>query len=324
MKPRNSVRIGVLFAMTCILIAVSPGMSGQVPVGQEHSMHVILIVQKPIGEPVLDLKASDFRVSLRGRKFQVVISQPVSTGRHRNVPTIPTHLLIVFDPRLATTDHSAAELIADLRPLWQHGWQVGVVAPNGLVTPYASSETELLHALNDKQSTLSKATEAAKHLNDFPGRKILLYMSTVGGWEDTKLPVRLKKAAVSSMAQIYIVDGGRPSGSYDYLGPVTQGRGSSLSSLPATTEVGRIPKVSYPAENLFKFGVFHETSLRVALANSVRNSGSYYDLKIICGANDCPDDHAPLSIHIARDGPLRVTADGESEGRPLIFDIITK
>ncbi len=147
-------------------------------------------------------------------------------------------------------------------------------------------------------------------MDAFPGRKVVLYVLGESGMNAYKMSPQLLKVADAAMAQVYVADGGRPSGSFDYFGPITRVKGSGLSAPPAETELGTIPKISYPAQNMFSLGIFHEINLGTAIKKIIADSSNYFDLSLQCVSQACFDPQLPLLIKIRQPGPLRITAEG--------------
>jgi hypothetical protein len=313
---RNAVSRLVLFSFMQAAIAVPAWASATQP---SAGFQVNLVVQTGSGEPVGYLKAGDFHVTQADKQYDVTLEQPVIGLHPPKYPTIATRMLVVFDPRLAADTSAVANTVQGLGPVWQRGWQVSVVRPDGLITPYATSQTALQQALNgppvnSKFVPQTVARNAMKQLRNFPGRRVLLYVSVLTGWENTKVPVALKYQAGKAMVQVYVVDGGEPAhtDTFDDVDYMRRG----LNGEPGIASI--------PSQNLFKFGLFHEVNLYDAISNSVRGAKGYYALELNCSSGSCPDAHVPLSIQIEKDGPLRVTAEAVGSTQTVQVSVSTK
>lgn len=73
------------------------------------------------------------------------------------------------------------QAIEKLKPIWSRGCQAGLLTPEGQLTPYASSKTEL--QLLAKQTVGPKQTydDALQTLQTFPGRRLALQNSLLNG-----------------------------------------------------------------------------------------------------------------------------------------------
>ncbi len=284
---------------------------------------VSLIVQRPGGEALGSLKRTDFQVTQGGRAFRVDVVQPAEWPTRGVASSVPTRLLVVCDARLGGDPRMVQGLAGKLRPFFSRGWQVSMVLPDGTQTEYVSSEAELdttVGVSGGIRQVADSRGHAAETLQGFPGRRVLLYVSTTaGGWTQTKVPFAMRKEAAKAMAQVYVVDGGRPGGSASYRDAPTYARlpGRRWGDADDMRAEMQIP---YPAKTLFKFGRFHEVDLHEAIRHALKDAEGFYVLEIDCGSSACPDAGSPVSIHIKQDGPLRISAMGPGEGRDLLLD----
>ena len=45
-------------------------------------------------------------------------------------------MLVIIDPKLAADAHSLADTVKGLDPIWQLGWEVALIRPDGFTTPF--------------------------------------------------------------------------------------------------------------------------------------------------------------------------------------------
>ena len=304
---------------------VGPSAAGQ-GAPTKPSVTVWLIVQKPGGDPTGYLSAKDFRVTQGGRDFKVDVVQPTIGSKGIAANSIPTRVLVFCDARLGNDPRVIEEIVGKLRPFFSRGWQLSLVLPDGMQTDYIGSMVALNAALRANRGAHGlnvSGEDAAETLRGFPGRRVVLYVSTTtGGWTQTKVPFEIRNEAMAAMAQVYVVDGGRPSGSESYRDAPTYARIPGSAS--GVTDMKAEMQIPYPAEDLFKFGWFHEIDLNEAVRSALKDAVGFYKLQIECGSGSCPNAGSPVSIHIGRKGPLRVTAMGTGDAKDFLFDVSTK
>jgi hypothetical protein len=285
----------------CLLHAQSPQSSGG----------VVVFIHPPWDKPLTGIGSKDFTLTQSNREIAATLRRPSIKGRNGSSANMPTNVLVILDPRAGSSFGDQKNILNKLKHLWDQGFLVSVQLPGLTASPFASSVKEIQSKLQGIASVTDPTAEsirAIKTLGSCTGRRAILYILGTSGMGALKPPPQIIKMTSEIMAQLYIVDGGRPSGSSDYVGPITHVRSSEPWSLPAITEIGIIPKVPYPAQNMYSLGVYHEIDLKTAENTLISDSNNYFDLTLQCGTTHCIDLNSPVVLQIRRQGPLRIVS----------------
>jgi hypothetical protein len=210
---------------------------GQLPSSPStDEVRISIQLRRLNGDPIDHLSVADFRVSVGAQKFPLTLARP---ALKKSTPDSVPRLLVILSPSAMQEGHDPIQqAVEKLKPVWRRGWQVGLLLPEGQLTPYASSQTELQHLAH--QNTLPKQTyeEVLQTLQTFPGRRLVVYVSN----GQSKIPEDLAKAARGAEAMLYDV-GGDIDQNYAY-GEAEKG---STFSLPHTAQGSMVRIQGQPA-----------------------------------------------------------------------------
>jgi hypothetical protein len=267
------------------------------------------------GDPVDHLLVADFRVSVGAQVFPLTLVRP---ALKKSTPdSVPTRLLVIFSPpAMQGANDPIPQAIEKLKPIWSRGWQVGLLTPEGQLTPYASSKTELQQLTNQTVGPKQTYADALQNLQTFPGRRLVVYMS----YGQYKAPPGLAKAAHDAEAMLYDV-GGDIFQNYTY-GEAEKGSTPPLPSYGAglygpspgppfggLTVVNNTEIWSAPAQ-LSIGDVHNERSFGGALSDAIRDARNYYELRL-----QVPPQTAWLVLGVSVTGNYRLTAQTYTPGQ---------
>src|SRR5271170_4116985 len=163
-----------LLALATVGCATVSGQQGAPPALQE--VHIGVQIRQLDGTPINYLKAKDFKVSVGGRSLPVRVTRP--SLKRATANSVQTRLLVILpSPPAAGYPDLLAEAIDQLGPVWREGWRVAVRTPEGGLTPYVASESELSEALREFSVAHSTDQAAIDTLKDFAGRRVVMTVS---------------------------------------------------------------------------------------------------------------------------------------------------
>ena len=220
------------------------------------------------------LSTQNVTVSAAGQSVAVAIS----AGATR----LPTHLLVFLD---ATPNNVAPynKTLGDLTRVFNRGWLVSVVRPDGYETPYVPSEAALAAALSTAAPATFDYASAFNQLAGFAGRRALIVEQGVSATNPAMLA-----SARSLIPEVYRVDGGlgagRSSGQADadwdyYAGFTTGAAGRAGNPPPPPAAYGQ----SLPPQGTrgrTANGVMHELKFAAAVKDALNDADHYYDLDV--------------------------------------------
>ena len=309
-------RLSTLAIWSSLAVLVMPGEAclGQLPSRPStEEVRISVQLRRLNGDPVDHLSVADFRVSVGTRIFPLTLARPpLKKGTSGSVPT---RLLVIFSPPAMQGDDPMPQAIEKLKRVWRLGWQVSLLTPQGQLTPYASSETELQHLAHQNVSLKQTYGEALRTLQLFPGRRLVMYVS--GG--QYKAPDGLAKAARDAEAMLYDV-GGDIFQNYAY-GEAEKGSTPSLPSYGAglygaspapvggPTVVNNVETWSAPAQPSIG-DVHNERTFGAAISDAMRDARSCYELRL-----QVPVQTAWLVLGVSMTGDYRLSAQVYTPGR---------
>jgi hypothetical protein len=266
------------------------------------------------GDPIDHLSVDDFRVSVGTQIFPLTLARPAL--KKNTSDSVPTRLLVLFSPPATRgANDPVPQVIENLKPIWSRGWQVSLLTPEGQLTPYASSATELQSLVRQNAGPAKTYEEALQTLQTFPGRRLIVYMSD----GQHKAPDGLAKAAHLTEGMLYDV-GGDIFQNYTY-GESEKGSTPSLPSYgaglygpspgPGTgglTVVNNVETWSAPAQ-LSIGDVHNERRFKGAISDAIRDAGNYYELRL-----RVPSQTAWLVLGVTVKGDYRLTAQAYTLG----------
>jgi len=233
--------------------------------------------------------ASDLRLKQGKQNFHFTLDQPVA-GQHGSAKaSVPTRLLVILGPELASNPDALADTLNRLKPIWPLGWEVAVVRPDGYTTPYTAAEGALQQSLNTPPANPSETPEsvgidATDRLHDFPGRRLVLYVGIPDASDHRQVsePLRtINRTAFHELAKIYILDGGSPS---DVSAARRVGEGAQFGFSPRRSSDGAT--------------VFHAMTLHDAISNMIGSAHEYFVLTVQCAPGTCPNPQIPLALEL--------------------------
>jgi hypothetical protein len=248
-------------------------------------VHIGVQLRQLTGDPIDGLTSKDFWVSSGPKRFPVVVSRPPL--RHDPPPdSLPTSMLIIPSPRIVQGARDPVlDAIEKLRTVWRLNWQVSLLTPEGRLTPYEGSETELRQSVQNPFYEKQTYQNAMKELSVRAGRRLVLYLTD----GQNKMPKELVVAARELSAQVYEV-GGDVYQNYSF----GEGQWSSDGGLPvygaglygpSPAPVGGMSIVdnveTWSASATPAIGKVHgERSLSGAIRDATRDAHNYYDLTV--------------------------------------------
>jgi hypothetical protein len=299
--------------VTIICLPIAPPLSVQAA-PQSDSLHIGVFVQDLYGKPISHLDASNFAISNQGTPLPFQIVRPAHRPSAAS-DAEATRMLIILAPNIPNSTAALNNLLPKLDPVWQRGWQVAAILPNGNHTPYATSAEQLSQlcatAANNPPSQFVKAADRnnVRHLNSFVGRRLVLYLTGSTSQQEMP-PEKLLAAAKQVMAQLLVVNGGdlvwetgavaemsncsntMPS----LFGGPAASRAAQSSTPPAYRSncLGSYKKVSKQDD----WYLFVATNTHVAINEAIQSANGYYSLRIPRASLANLTPGAPLSIKI--------------------------
>ncbi len=230
---------------------------------------------------MLDFGDIDFAVLQQGHPYPVKVMRA-------DKPDFPTHLLVVYGA--GATRPGDAELADRLKGPLSRRWLVSVERTDGSLKPYSNRQTHgqapaatASVALNGSEADAG-VQEAIETLKGFPGRRVLLFVSTRHG----TLPDAVSEAA-KSLFPVYFVDGGEKRwAGYWAFGSFFLGNGGA----------GGCEYVKVRRRTLHH-GVVDEVRFSSAVKDFVGDSKFDYDLRFSVPISG-DSQSAPLTLDIER------------------------
>ena len=333
--PQAHKWLATLAALTCL--AASPTLNAQAT-AQSGSLHIGVFVEDIKGAPISHLDVKNFTVSNQGAPLPFQLVRP---AHHPNAVSDaePTRMLIILAPSIPDSAATLNNLLPELDSVWQSGWQVAVVMPNGNHTSYVTNREQLMKlcaaATKKPQQQFVKAAARndVRHLNSFTGRRLVLYLARSTGQQEMP-PEKLLTAAKQVMAQLLVVNGGdlvwEPGAVAEisdcsntmpslFGGPAAS-RAAQSSTPPAYRSdcLGSYTKVSKHDD----WYLFVATNLHTAIREAMRSASGYYSLRIPRASLAALPPGTPLSIKIHLFDVQNYTATAIAYGKdnpPTIF-----
>jgi hypothetical protein len=309
--PQAHKWLAALAALTCL--AASPTLNAQAAAGS-GSLHIGVFVEDIKGAPISHLDVKNFTVSNQGAPLPFQLVHP---ALHPDAASDAerTRMLIILAPSIPDSAATLNNLLPELDSVWQRGWQVAAVMPNGNHTSYVTNREQLMKLCAaatkrpQQQFVKAAASNDVRHLNFFTGRRLVLYLTRSTGQKEMP-PEKLLTAAKQVMAQLLVVNGGdlvwEPGAVAEIsdcsntmpslFGGSAASRAAQSSTPPAYRSncLGSYTKVSKQDD----WYLFVAMNTHTAIREAIRSANGYYSLRIPRASLVTLPPGTPLSIKI--------------------------
>lgn len=277
-----------------------------------------VMVRQLDGTPMERLGPKDFQLVANGHRL------PVSLKSLRKVPKgsarVPrTRVLIIVSTDYLAGGGTKEGLLSELPAHFGQN-EIAMVTNNGFATRYALTKQGLVAALRNGAMRATNWQQAIKDLNNYPGRRVLVYMTNRTG----RTPESLRQWAATIGALIYQV-GGDTDENYVYWGdetttPSLPAYGESIygeSAPPAGgTAVANNTAIWESFATKSVRDVYVEKSIKEALHDIAQDGYGYYVLRV---AIPSTVDSLELGVKTSQDYQLSAQPYSQSGARmPVI------
>jgi hypothetical protein len=262
---------------------------------KQQTVDIEVLAQNFDGSAVGWLRARDFVATSDGGRLPVSVARPVLSDMTSNVGAVPTRVLVVVNSWGEESNEAFKALQKALCPVWRRGWTVAVARRDGRVAGYASSAAQLEQDWKapDKPNTGRK--NAVRDLGSFVGRRIVIVLA--GNQKaSTPVPDWLTRMSGEEMAEVFVVDGGRPDSSGEPVGSEIPGAYPAAEPAAQVSGLGRISSQD------------SEVNVHHAVRDAMRLARGYYDLRVTYPDTETITADAMLTVQIKGPSSFRVAA----------------
>jgi len=267
----------------------------------QKTVHIEVHAQNFDGSAVGWLRAKDFVAIAQGAPLPVSMVRPVRDDKTANAGAVATRVLVVVNSWSEESNEAFKVLQKALDPVWRRRWTVAVARRDGRMAGYAADAAQLEQQWKapDKPNTGRK--NAVRELGSFVGRRIVIVLA--GNQKaSTPVPDWLTRMAADEMAEVFVVDGGRPDSWGESLGSDIPG------AYPAAEPAAQISGFGRTSSQGSEINVHH------AVRDAMRLAQGYYDLRVTYPDTETITADAMLTLRIKGPSSFRVAAQvyGES------------
>jgi hypothetical protein len=235
------------------------------------------------------LSTKNFIVTQQGHRYPIRLAQPPLKD-HAPASDVPTHLLVVVRGHTAKPVNTG-DLLKQLAPVFERGWQVSIMRPDGYATPYLATAADLLTSLAAPKQSSPPPGMTLAELQTIPGRCVLLVVGPLtrkdNGWFQTE------RDFVSS---IYVADGGVPTKRYPEYADADGG--TYTPDLPPA--IVRVRSYSQ--------GMAHEKDVAAAVKDALLDAHNFFDLSFT-PVTSLVTDLGPVTLTLHRMQEQTVSVD---------------